>query len=175
MLIQCICFSEATVKFLYDSLAAATGGVILTFILFALNEWVFRKKNITGEWSVVEIVKTSSIKDDFNGIVLKFKFHLLLKGYEIEGSGEKISETPLGKTEYFYEHDKRVTVTISGYLERKFLSKSKIFMHVIEDGRKRESRTSFILSFEDKNKMKGDFISTAADSNGSVTMKRTIF
>ena len=163
--------SELVTKILTDSSSALLGASFFTFLLFALNEWIIPKKNVSGEWVVYETVEDST-RIDLKGYILKYKFHLLQKGYEIEGSGEKISETPPNEKEFFYDADKRVTVTFSGYMERKFLTKSKIYFHIVEIGRKREFRTSFVVEIKDSNILFGRLISTAANSKGVVKFQK---
>ena len=137
--------SELVTKILTDSSSALLGASFFTFLLFALNEWIIPKKNVSGEWVVYETV---------------------------EGSAEKISETPPNEKEFFYDADKRVTVTFSGYMERKFLTKSKIYFHIVEIGRKREFRTSFVVEIKDSNILFGRLISTAANSKGVVKFQK---
>lgn len=160
------------VEFFIDTSAAVAGGSILTFMLFAINEWFYPNRNISGEWEAIELVEDSSRKE-LEGYVLKFKLHVLQKGYELEGSGEKISETPPDGKEYKYEPEKRVTVKFVGYIDKKFLSKTRIYINIIEFGRLRESRTCFRLIFRSANKLEGALISTAANSKGTVVLNKS--
>ena len=48
------------IDILTNVIGTIIGGLILTFVLFYLNEYVFLKQNLTGEWeTIISIEKTS--------------------------------------------------------------------------------------------------------------------
>lgn len=148
------------------------GGLLFTLILFLLNEYIFRKNNLTGEWeTAIEIDKTSHIP--FKDLKIEYKLHLLQKEYELLGSGEKINETKPGGVKTAYLRKDRITNTVDGYYERKYLGKSTVYLNINERGKIRDTRATFVLSFKDKNNLEGTFISTAADASGKVKMKKS--
>lgn len=148
------------------------GGLLFTLILFLLNEYIFRKNNLTGEWEAeIEIDKTSYIP--FKDLKMEYKLHILQKEYELVGSGEKINETKPNGDKTTYLRKNRITNTIDGYYERKYLGKSTVYLNVNENGRTRDTRATFVLKFKDKNNLEGTFISTAADASGKVKMKKS--
>lgn len=147
------------------------GGLLLTLLLFLLNEFIFNKKNLTGEWdSNLEITKSGY--NLYKGLIIKFKIHLIQKGYEISGSGEKIKEIyPEGK-ENIYQRDKRVIISVEGYYERKFFAKSIIYLNICEEGTQRQTRATYKLYLKNKNNLEGEFITTAADAKGKIKFTR---
>lgn len=148
------------------------GGLLFTLILFLLNEYIFRKNNLTGEWeTVIEIDKTSY--NPFKDLKIDYKLHLLQKEYELVGSGEKIKETKPDGVKTTYLRKNRITNTVDGYYERKYLGKSTVYLNINEKGRTRDTRATFVLKFKDKNNLEGTFISTAADASGKVKMKKS--
>ena|SRR6476620_6304171 len=148
------------------------GGLLFTFVLFFLNEYIFRKNNLTGEWETeIQIDETSY--NPFKNLKIEYKLHLLQKEYELVGSGEKISETKPSGVKTTYLRKNRITNEIDGYYERKYIGESKVFLNVNEKGRTRDTRATFVLTFKDKNNLEGTFISTAADAKGKVKMKRS--
>lgn len=148
------------------------GGLLFTLILFLLNEYIFRKNNLTGEWeTAIQIDKTSY--NPFKNLKIEYKLHLLQKEYELVGSGEKINETKPSGVKTIYLRKNRITNTIDGYYERKYLGKSTVYLNLNEKGRTRDTRATFILTFKDKNTLEGTFISTAADASGKVKMKKS--
>jgi len=156
-------------ELLIDIIGTIVGGLFLTLILFLLNEFVFPKKNLTGEWkTTIKIENTTYIP--FKNLIIEYKIHLIQKGYELSGSGEKIKDIKPDGSGTVFLREKRVNIEIDGYFERRFLGKSKVYLNINEYGRKRETRATYILTFNGKNNLKGTFISTAADAGGIVIM-----
>lgn len=142
-------------------------GIVLLLSVFFINEKLYSIQ-IGGVWkAVVDIDKSTTI----SGYQLDFIIHLLQKGNEIIGYGEKISETdPAGKS-YEFETSKRVKLDIQGYLVKKYFGPSEIYLIIREYGRLRESGTIYSLKYKRNKKMlTGSFSSTAADSSGKVAM-----
>lgn len=124
-------------------------GLILTFILFFINEVCFPKKNLSGEWEAkLNIVKTSY--DNYKNLKLVYKIHLIQKGYELSGSGEKIKEISSDGNEIEFAAEKRVVINIEGYYQRNYIRKSLITLNIQERGRRRESRATYILFYKRK-------------------------
>lgn len=148
------------------------GGIILTFILFLFNEFVFAKINLTGEWNATITVNKTSYKP-FENLVVEYKIHLIQKGYELSGSGEKISNaTSDGKSTVFLREN-RVIIGVDGYFERNYIAKNRIYLNISEEGRVRETRSTYFLEFDSHNILRGTFISTAADAKGKIQMTKS--
>lgn len=152
-------------------LGTIIGGLLFTVLLFLLNEYVLVKRNLTGEWKVITIIEKSSISK-YENLKIEFKVHLIQKGNEISGSGEKIKDILVDGTQVLFSPEKRVNIEIDGFFERKYLGKSKVYLNIVEEGRIRKSRTTYSLLLKNKNKIEGVFISTASDSSGRVLMQK---
>lgn len=159
-------------ELLINIIGTVIGGLLFTVILFFLNEHIFTTDNLTGEWNVTSVTEETSY-NPYRNLQLFNTFHLLQKGHEIIGSGEKTKEITSSGTEQEYERGKRTLFKINGYYERKFLGQSKIYLNIIEDGLKRETRTTYILTVKNKNTLTGTFTSTAADSSGQIKMEKS--
>lgn len=160
-------------QFLYElfseSIATIIGGLLLTLILFLVNEYILRKKNITGEWKMTIEIKDTTY-NPYKNLKIEYIVHLLQKGNELMGSGEKIRDIlPDGTQNKFLEKN-RVRIDLDGFFERKYLRKANIYLQSNEDGRIRETRATYILTLLEDNLMKGSFISTAASTSGSIVM-----
>jgi hypothetical protein len=140
-------------------------GFLLTIILFALDEYIFNI-NITGEWNVKEILVETS--GPYIGYHLFYTFHLLQKGYEIVGCGEKIRQTESDGKLITFERNKRVRLEVEGYLKRGYLSRTKIYLLIYEHGRRRDTSSIITLSMKEASSFKGNFSSTAADAKGMI-------
>lgn len=146
-------------------------GLLLTLILFLLNEYIFSKKNLTGEWKTTLKIKKTSFKP-FENLTVEYKIHLIQKGNELSGSGEKIKDIkPDGKETVFLRED-RTIIDVDGYFERKYFRRSKVFLNISEEGRNRETRATYFLTLKHSNNLEGTFISTAADASGVIKFNR---
>ncbi|HSZ86496.1 MAG TPA: hypothetical protein VK787_10720 [Puia sp.] len=158
--------------FIIDISETIASGLILTLVLFYLNEFVFPRRNLTGEWDAeICIVETSYTK--YKNLRIEYKIHLIQKGYEISGSGEKIKDIKPDGTQIIFEREKRVNIYIDGYYERKYFQKSKVYLNILEDGRKRKTRATYCLKLERNNCIVGTFQSTAANTSGKAKMIKT--
>lgn len=169
--IQSFLLDIARSEFILTIVGTVGGGILLTFILFLLNEFVFTRRNITGVW----IIKTEILESSFNPYLhLRNEYHLnlLQKGNELIGTGEKLKDIS-NKREIRFAHSKRPTISIEGYYDRKYLGKSKLYLQVLEQGSSRETRAMYILKFEKVDRLEGTFSSTAADSRGIVEIERS--
>jgi hypothetical protein len=145
------------------------GGIALTLILFFCNEILFPIRNLSGEWEISSLTtKTAYIP--YNNMRIIFKFHIVQKGLEITGSGEKVKEILANGPSYEYERDKRIIVEIVGTYKRNIFSSNKLYLNLIENGLKRSVRTTYILKAYSSNRFCGTFSSTAADSKGEIQM-----
>ena len=154
---------------LQDSVANFIGGVLFALLIFGLNEYVYRPKNISGEWETLNKVKNSTY-NPHKGITIVYKVHLLQLGTQISGRGEKIKDLKAdGSLHYEYPTKNRIEIEINGYYERNFLSRSKLYLLIKEYGTERVISTSFAFKiplFKCK-ELTGNFISTASNSNGT--------
>lgn len=156
-------------ELMVNILGTIIGGVILTFLLFFTNEFFFPKINFTGEWVATIHIKETTYKP-FNNLAIEYRIHLLQKGSDISGSGEKIKDIRSDGSETVFDSEKRVFIDISGYYQKKYFHKSRIFLNIIEEGRKRESRSTYFFICHNKNRLTGNFTSTAANAKGAVEM-----
>lgn len=145
-------------------------GILLTIILFALNEYLF-KINLSGEWEVEEIMSEISYIE-YQDYKVYYTFHLLQKGNEIIGIGEKIKQIESEEITTVFETTKRTRVEFEGYIEKGYLTRTKIYFLIHEFGRQRESSTTYTLTLKEKHTLIGIFKSTAANAKGPVALKR---
>lgn len=159
---------------LINTIGTILGGIFLSIIYFIFSEKLFPKKNLTGEWeAILKYTNTSYIP--YKGIKVYYKIHILHRGNEIVGTGEKFKEESNNNVPYEFEFEKRVTLSLEGYFERKILTNSKIYINITEDGRKRETRSTFFLELKNEDHLLGKFISTAANTRGYAELKRVTF
>ncbi|BDQ03480.1 hypothetical protein [Ignavibacterium sp.] len=96
---------------LTNTLGTILGGLLLSIIYFIIYEKIFPKKNLTGEWEAALIIKNTKYKP-YEGLTVFYKIHLLHKGNELSGTGEKVKEKRDDGYFHEFEFDKRVTLSL---------------------------------------------------------------
>ena len=162
---------------LINILGTIFGGGILAFFIVLIDEIVY-KINITGEWEISEIIETPGT-NPYLGYKVFYTFHILQKGSEIVGYGEKTKEIQNEKGEYVFEREKRVRVEFTGYIEKGtgfikkgFVNGTQICFLIYEYGRKRETSSTYFLTVQNSSFLKGNYFSTAGDARGPVQLKK---
>ena len=153
-------------------IANLISGVLIALIFFLLSDYIFKVPNLTGYWNFTTKTVQSSLKT-YEGMILNYTALIWMEGKIIYGTAEKINEYT--KAKGFIEHtgEKRTKVKISGYVLKKYLSRDRIIIHLEESGEIRESSAIHLLKFENKS-LKGNFIATAADSEGTVEWNKKL-
>lgn len=160
-------------SFLADIIATLVGGVALTFLFFLAREKLFPIPNISGKW-YLEIKVINTAYNPYKNMVLRFVIMIWNEGNKIKGTAEKIYENS-STGEHEITGNNRTRAIIEGYIEKKYLSKDKIYLHIVENGDKRESTSFYDLFFKSDSKMLGTFNSTIADQDGTVICRRKSF
>lgn len=144
--------------------------IAIALIFFVWNDFFYKSTDLSGAWSVeTEVLESSYSK--YEGMKVYYDVLINQQGDQIIGTGEKIAEFFYGN-KYEYEPDKRVRFDLIGKLEKRFISKDEVRVHYVEHGRKRDSSTILTLFLNDSDELKGHFLSTAADTRGTIIWKR---
>jgi hypothetical protein len=160
-------------SFLSDVVAAILSGALLTFLFFLAKEKMFPLPKIAGRW----YFETQTIETAFNpfkGMVLRYIAMLAQEGPVVRGTVEKIYEKSL-TGERDYTGTNRTRGILEGYLDKFYLAKDRIQIHLVEDGFGRESTIFFDLAVDDASNLSGSFQSMAADQSGIVKWQRSSF
>ena len=163
-------------KFLYQKLgleilATVIGGVVLSLMFFVFSDFIHTTPNLSGRWYFVNETRSTSY-NPFRGLKVTYTVLLTQEGAKVFGTGEKIEDELDGKSTRYSGQD-RVHITVSGYLQNNFLLKDTLNIHYVEQGRARSSSTLHNLVRFSDTAMGGEFFSTIADSEGSVSWSRT--
>lgn len=158
----------------YGSLAAA---IIVAVLLFAIRELFIKAKNYSGIYYTLSTVEDTS----YNPYREMRMFHTLVlfsDGYVISGTTEKTGDIDKIRP-CEYEGSRKIRGVVSGRVERNYFGSSVMNLHIVEQGRDRES-TSFmtikVRRFRFFNRLNsGTFYSTAARTKGSVLCGREPF
>lgn len=160
-------------SFLADIIATLVGGVSLTFLFFLAREKLFPIPNITGKW-YLEIKTLNTSYNPYKDMVLRYVIMIWSEGNKIKGSAEKIYEKSSTRECELIGSD-RTRASIEGYIERKYLSEDKIYLHTVENGHKRESTNFYELLYKSDLEMIGAFSSMVASQDGTAICKREQF
>ena len=156
-----------------DTLATILGGIILTILFFLLKEKIFSFPKITGRWYFKMHIKNTAYKP-YENMVLEYVAMLWREGNIIKGTVEKIYEKS-SKGEQEFVGKNRTRGNIEGYIEKNYITKDRLFLHIIEDGYERKSTHFYELAFQSNKNMLGKFYSTVADQDGTALWQRNKF
>jgi hypothetical protein len=162
-------FCSLPSDFVHSFWANFFSGVLVVFIIFLFKEYI-NVVDLSGEWEV-ETQNNSLTYRPIVGMKLFYTIHLIQDNLKLFGSGEKIAEE-MNSQRVDYVRSDRVVVKISGMILKNHIVSSKINLSIIENGLLRESRTLYKLKMESNDLLVGDFASTAADSFGTIIMRR---
>ena len=164
---------ETFESFLMSMASTVSGGVLLAILFFLSREKWFSLPKITGKWHV-EIQTHNTAYKPYEGMVLRFIAMIWREGSTIKGTAEKVYENSSAGERPYVGKD-RTRSKIEGYIDKRYFSKDRVSLHIIEVGEKRESTIFHDLVVQKNDRMSGIFHSTAADSEGEVRWRREPF
>ena len=152
--------------------SAVIGGVVLALLFFLLKEKCFSLPEIAGRW-YFEIRTEKTALKRYQDMKLTYVAMLWREGHVVHGTVEKIYEDSSTRKGDYVGAD-RARGEVRGYIEKKYLGRDRLFLHIVEDG-SRESTYYHELTFRPRRGMDGTFTSTVADQDGSVSWQRDPF
>lgn len=165
--------SQALISFAISLASTVAGGGILAFLFFLLREKSFSLPSMAGCWHV-EMRTDKTAYRPYENMVLRYVAMLWRDGSRIRGTVEKIYENSSTGERYYTGKD-RTRGKIEGYIDKRYFSKDRIYIHIVEEGKQRESTHLHDLKIEKTGRMIGTFCSMVADSQGEVTWRRESF
>ena len=158
---------------LLNILATVVGGVVLAFLFFLAREELFPLPVLTGRW-FFEMCTESTAYSPYQDMVLRYMALLWREGPVIKGTIEKVYEnSSTGERRYVGKN--RTRGVVEGYVDKKYLSKDLVHLHITEEGHGRESTHFHDLHMVKGDRMIGRFFSMVADSEGVVAWQRRPF
>jgi len=160
-------------SFWSDVIATVVGGVVLAIFFFLAKEKLFPLPKLTGRWHLEQTTE-NSIYAPYEGMILRYVVMLWQSGNCVEGTAEKIYEkSSNGERQFVGVH--RTRAEVSGYIEKNYFGKDRIYLHVIEVGHGRESTNFYDLGINADEVMIGTFTSMVADQDGTCKLQSTPF
>ncbi len=160
-------------SFLADILATVIGGMLLTLLFFIAKEKLFSIADVNGVW-YLEMETINTAYNPYKGMILGYIIIIWREGNSIKGTAEKIYENS-STGNRTYEGKNRTRGIIEGFVEKKYLGKDRIFLHVVENGHGRESTNFYDFIVKSNALMFGKFNSMVANQDGIVRLQREPF
>ena len=160
-------------SFWSDVIATVAGGIALTILFFVAKEKWFSLPNIIGRWYMQQETQGTSY-NPYKGMILRYVVMIWREGRKVEGTAEKIHEISSTGERPFVGKD-RTRARISGYVEKRYLGRSQVYLHVVEESHERESSHFYSLKWFRLDTMVGTFTSMVADQYGTVKWQRNPF
>jgi hypothetical protein len=150
--------------------ANVSAGIFISILYFTFGEKVFGLPQVSGCW-LVEGWTSATAYRPFQGMKITYMALLAQQGSEIHGYGEKIKEIA-GEVAKSYTGANRVQIEIEGYITKRYFRRNRFVFLIREHGVSRPSSTVHMVS-ETSAGLAGMFVSTIADSSGTVTWTRS--
>ena len=139
----------------------------LAFMIF--NDYIAPPPDLAGRWMFTVTYQDTSLKR-YEGMQVTYQALLIQEDLSLRGTGEKVSE---GGAVPFKRHPakSRVNIELEGTINRHYFSPDELVIRYNEEGG-RKSSTLHQLKHFDPNVMCGCFITTIADTDGTVWWRR---
>ena len=156
--------------FVINVVSTVIGGLVLALFFFLMKEKFCPLPNVVGRWHFEMQTESTSYRP-YEGMTLGYVAVLWREGHVVHGTLEKIHErSSAGERDYVGKD--RTRGEVRGYIDKNYLGKDRLFLHIIEAGEKRESTCFHELTFGSKDRMVGEFSSTVAEQGGAVAWRR---
>ncbi len=137
-------------SFLSDLTTTLLGGILLALFFFLVKEKICPLPQVSGQWYFEMRTEVTAYRP-YEGMVLRYVAMVWREGPTIKGTVEKIYEISTTGERAFVGSN-RTRGIIEGYIEKNYLSKDKILMHIKENGHGRESTYFFYAHRSDESR-----------------------
>lgn len=156
---------------LKNILASIISAILITVIFTFWSDSEYKEYNLTGHWILKSIIKNSSLKA-YKNMELDYYVHIIQSNDDIILKAEKIKEKTIngGVKEYYGEN--RTFLECKGRKKYNYFSKNKLVLNCKEIGKIRKSTIILDLEINQRDKIVGNFMSSASNSNGIIEIIR---
>lgn len=151
-------------------ISTVAGGLVLALFLLLIKEKLCPLPDIVGRWHF-EMQTENTSYTPYQTMLLRYVAVLWREGPVVHGTIEKVHEKST-KGERDYIGKNRTRGDVHGYIDKNYLGKDRVFLHIIEAGASRDSTCFHALTFRSKGRMVGTFASTIAEQDGTVSWQR---
>ncbi|WP_147309356.1 hypothetical protein [Xanthomonas campestris] len=153
----------------------ALGGIIATGSLGCLAYWRAKVPDVSGVWTM-EVNVQKSDYNPFLGMKLTYIMMLTQRSGDLEGVAEKVHEISKKNPApgYFYQKRGRMHSYVKGGVKGNIFQRKDFQLLLREQGQNREFISTADIQVKHGNLLRGSYISTAANSSGSIVLTRGI-
>jgi len=156
---------------LKDILASIVSAVFIAIIFTSWSDSEFKEYNLTGKWKLETTTSTANVPE-YIGMKLYYYVHIIQSNDKVTFSAEKVKENSINGGTIKYTGKNRTYLKCQGTKKYNYFSKNKLVLNCNETGRVRETTMILDLDINLKDKMTGTFLSSAANSDGTIEITR---
>ena len=156
-----------------ETAAAICTTVVLAMAFMIFNDYISPPPNLGGRWMFTTQVMDTSY-NPYKDMQVTYQALIVQDDLQLRGTGEKLSAKSTKFELEQYVGKARTNITIEGSIKRNYFSRDELVIHYTEDGGKRISSTLHQLEHFDPNVMCGCFLSTIADTTGTVWWQKVV-
>lgn len=156
-----------------EILGGIISAIVIAILFFIFSDFVFAPPNINGKWYVVTQIESTNYKP-FEKLITIHEVYVYQDKEALQGRGEKVKAISKRSGTESYRASERIHSEVSGAIDRNFIKKDVLHVHLIEDGAKRVSNAYFKLTRFDDSYMIGEFESSVANSTGTTEWVRNL-
>jgi|GEM_PF-2757697 hypothetical protein len=167
-----------TFKGLFDKyygkeiLKTVIASTIVAIAGVAYKTFIVSHTNLNGHWRVALKIKNSTYKPYLN-MGCEYNFNIIQNDDIISGSAEKYDEISADGKVFTYNSKQRLHSKFDGHIENGHFGNADITLNMDEwNIYNVKSISTFELKVINKDSLAGKFISSAAEADGGVFMKR---
>ncbi|MEM1401241.1 MAG: hypothetical protein AAGF58_15245 [Pseudomonadota bacterium] len=147
-------------------------GLALSAVALLSSDVFFTLPALNGFWDF-EIHYEQTNHGPFDGLDLRYTAVIIQQGTNFHGTGEKDAERLPNSDRWMeYSGGGRIPIEITGYIQRRFLGRDSIVLHIQERGTRRQSSAFQRLTLSGGDALVGTFDTTVADTSGPVRWER---
>lgn len=156
-----------------EILGGVISAVIIAVLFFIFSDYIFAPPNINGKWFVVTRVQETTY-EPYQHLITIHEVYVYQDKEALNGRGEKVKAVTKSSGVESYKASNRIHSEIHGAIDRNFIKKDVLHVHLIEDGAKRVSNAYFKLTRFNDSYMIGGFESSVANSTGTTEWVRDL-
>ena len=141
--------------------------VSLSLGYMVFNDFIAPPPDLSGSWKFTMIYEDTA-HGEFKDLQVTYQVLLVQDGLTLSGHGEKLSDRSPGGNAEDYTGARRTNIEMLGTVTRNYLSRDTLLLHYSEEGHLRESGTVHRVVQCGEGMLCGCFLSTIADTTGSV-------
>lgn len=156
-----------------EIIGGVSSAIIIALLFFVFSDYVFSPPNINGKWYVVTQIENTSYRP-YHKLITVHEVYVYQDREALTGRGEKVKAISTDGRVESYIASNRIHSEINGAIDRNFIKKDILHVHLVENGEQRVSNAYYKLTRFNDSYMTGEFESSVASSNGTAEWVRDL-